>query len=375
MAGSNVTDLLVLGGAAIALVYAMKTGMLDQIMNGNTSSSSTKDDDDDIAAGTPPPPTAGEESSSSTSTPADFQTFLQSNPAAMAEFQKLPADQQAQVQQMYTSQMMSRGGITQPPLIPGMYPPNYGPYGGPYPGGYPPAQAQPRTTPPGYVPQPVHPGQSYPYTGYPTSSMSPAGNPAAPGLLSPLLRQNIPPLPSYATSPVGTYSPYSPYNQFYQYHQYTTNPTIYRDIRPDDNLTFQDIDTTKFYVDNVLGAGNTTSCVHCKNACKTNPGGYGCANCRPKCKVETVRTLSAGGMGWNIGPANLVGSFFTDIWESLMDGIHDSDNYDRNREFDCHNKRIRKPSRRRKEIEDHQNEFVDPEDYQFDRNDVQIALQ
>jgi hypothetical protein len=379
MAGSNMTDILVLGAAAIGLVYAMKTGMLDQIMGAapaTTTSTSTSSDDDDSS---PPPPVTG---GGASNTIPDFQSYLQSNPAAMQAFQQLPPEEQAQVQQMYTQQqqlaIMPAGSGSTPtpvPLGPG-YPPGYGPYGGPYPGGGIPPQQARQPVPPGYVPQPVHPGQSYPYTGYPTSSMTPAGNPAPPGLLSSLIKQNIPPMPSYITSPVGTYSPYSPYNQFYQYHQYSTNPTIYRDTRPDDNLTFLDIDKSKYYVDNVLGSGNTTSCVHCYNTCKNNPGGYGCANCRPKCKVETIRTLSAGGMGWNIGPANVVGSFFTDILKSLTgEGLHDSEHYDRDREFDCHNKRIRKPSRRRKEMEDHQNEFVDPDDYQFDRNDVQIALQ
>lgn len=402
MAGSSVTDLLVLGAAAVGLVYAMKTGMLDQILGGGGGGGG--DDADDLplpegaAEGTGPPPTTTP--GTPTTTPSNnIMSQLQNNPAALEAFMKLSPQEQAEAQQMFAQMNPippAPGSI--PPVWPTYgnqltggpyYAPGYGPYGGPYPGGIPPQQAQYPQGPavgPGQVaaavyPQPAHPGQSYPFTGYPRSTMSPAGNPAQPGLLSSLLKQNIPPMPSYATNPVGTYSPYSPYNQFYQYYQYSTNPTIYRDTKPDDNFAFTDIDKSKYYYDTLLGSGATTSCVHCYNTCKNNPAGYGCRNCRSKCKVEEVRTLSAGGMGWNIGPANVVGTFFTDIWETLTKGgLHDSEHYDRDREFDCHNKRIMKPGhtdrqRERREEQFRHSKFVDEDDYQFDRHDVQIALQ
>jgi hypothetical protein len=86
-------------------------------------------------------------------------------------------------------------------------------------------------------------------------------------------------------------------------------------------------------------------------------------------------------MGWNIGPANVVGSFFSDIYDTMTKGgFHDSEHYDRNREFDCHNKRIKKKSRRAREDEDwreshRHSPVIDDEDYQYDRNDISIALQ
>ena len=237
----------------------------------------------------------------------------------------------------------------------------------------------PEPQPTGYYPSaaqlPIRQGpQSYPFTGYPTSGVSPQFNLPAPGIGSSLIHHVYPQTPSYTTSPVGTYSPYSPYNQFNQYYQYTTNPTVYQDIKPDDNFTFSDIDMTKYFVD-TPGGGGTTSCAFCKSVCRNNPFSYGCHNCRPKCKVTDIRTLQAGGTGWNIGPANVVGSFFTDIYETITQGFHDSEHYDRDREFDCHNKRIKKPTRRRRQWEDRMNQFVDEEDYQFDRHDVPIALQ
>lgn len=412
MAGSSVTDLLVLGGAAIALVYAMKTGLLDQVLGGDSGGGGGGGPNDDDAEdlplpngdeATPPPSTTPPTTSTSNNS---IMSQLQNNPAAMEAFMKLSPAEQAEAQKMFAAMNPGAGAIPPgsiPPVWPTYgnqltggptlapypysgYPPGYGPYGGPYPGGIPPQQAHypgagPSQTPGAVYQQPPNPGQSYPFTGYPRSTMSPAGNPAQPGLLSSLLKQNIPPMPSYATNPVGTYSPYSPYNQFYQYYQYSTNPTIYRDTKPDDNLAYTDIDKSKYYYDTILGSGATTSCVHCYNTCKQNPAGYGCRNCRPKCKVEEIRTLSQGGMGWNIGPANVVGTFFTDIWETLTKGgLHDSEHYDRDREFDCHNKRIVKPGhterqRERREEQFRHSKFIDEDDYQFDRNDIQIALQ
>lgn len=207
MAGSNVTELLVLGGAAIALVYAMKTGMLDEFLGGGGGSSSKGDDDDDEIDLPPEAAETGPPSTTTSSTTNTLMTTLQNNPAAMEAFLKLSPAEQAQAQQMFAQQQQQSQSVP-PGSIPPVWPTYgnqltggptlaplaYGPYGGPYPGGIPPQQAQypqgpqvgPGQTAGAVYPQPSHPGQSYPFTGFPRSTMSPAGNPAAPGLLSSL---------------------------------------------------------------------------------------------------------------------------------------------------------------------------------------------
>jgi hypothetical protein len=227
--------------------------------------------------------------------------------------------------------------------------------------------------PPNYAPQQPPPLPQYPR------------NLPAPGMISSIYSLDIPNEPPYTSIPVNTYSQYSPYNQFSSYQQYKSAPWGVSQTAPDDNVTFNDIDTAKF------------GCASCKHACQRNPYGFSCASCRPACKIVTNRFVPPQ-TGWTIAPANPIvpntgvyapqyayrqptppqfgypygyssQSFLGQVWDTLTGKgatFAEMDDYNQKRRFDCHNKLKRK-------VRGKDNSFVSQEDYYYDRNDIQIA--
>ena len=205
-------------------------------------------------------------------------------------------------------------------------------------------------------------------------------NPPPPGTTSSLVPIPVDPNqpPPYISQTVGTYSPYSPYNQFDVYKQYQTPAQGRLAPMLDDNVGFTDIDTSRF------------GCSSCKSVCRhRGPGSFSCMTCRPSCK-KINHYFTPPQQGWTIGPVGQVSpysytqvppgaayspyqSYLGQVWNMLTGtgGGHgatfmDTEDYHKDRRFDCHNK-----LRRRAHGKD--NSFVSQEDYYYDRNDIKLA--
>lgn len=203
---------------------------------------------------------------------------------------------------------------------------------------------------------------------------------APPGTVSSTIRYPIRPAdPSQFSPTVTTYSPYSPYNQFYQYYQYQPLPASFRPY--DDNINFTDIDTSKQYIDYT---GRIKGCSTCKDACKHRLSSTRCRVCRQQCKKVTIG--SRPDPRFYIGQARPQGAFLATIWNTVTDGFIDMDDYmDHNRserrsqgrrgrdtrdKHDCHNRLLRMPRRER-----YNKRMVSSDDYHYNRNEIQFAVQ
>src|SRR5215211_6785418 len=185
-----------------------------------------------------------------------------------------------------------------------------------------------------------------------------------PGAISSLYPMQVPMTPPYVSQTVNTYSQYSPYNQFSQYQQYQTPQTGYMQTRPDDNIGFTDIDTSRY------------GCSTCKSRCQQNPYGFQCRSCRLSCK-KTTHYYQPPQTGWTIGPAGggLGGigsySFLGQLYDTITGGgegatFAEMDDYSQKKRFDCHNKLKRR-------VKHKDNSFVTQDDYYYDRNNISIA--